>query len=114
MVIDLEKMREQVTAQYRVVAQLAQSLADVHSQLAPFVGSGGHEDALLEMRGERSAEIMELLGDILNGMDAVDGDEDEWMNPVFHEAQRLWPSEVYDPLAEDLDRADELRLDDGQ
>jgi hypothetical protein len=38
---------------------------------------------------------METLGDILNGMNAVDEKEDAWLDPIFREAQRLWPDDGF-------------------
>lgn len=43
------------------------------------------------MSGARTACQMEILGDILNGMDAVDDAEDGWLSPVFEEAHRMFP-----------------------
>ena len=83
---DNEK-REQVARQYEVVAHLAKSLAEVHEQIEPVIRSG-HQDALLDMDGNRSARLMEALGDFLNGMDAVD-EEGAWTYPVFETAHKM-------------------------
>lgn len=85
--------REQVALQFKAVAHMAQALADVYKDKASMMSStypleGGH----LELVGRWSANHMEALGDILNGMDACD-EADDWMAPVFEEAHRLWPPE---------------------
>lgn len=81
----------QAARQYEAVAHMARALAQVHEDIAKILRSE-HEYAPLELAGERSARIMETLGDILNGMDAVDESQDGWLDAVFHEAHRMWPS----------------------
>ena len=86
----MSELSEQVSKQYRAVAHLAEALAQVHSQMVEIVKRD--DDAiLLSLRGNRSANIMELLGNILNGMDAVDRDADAWLDRVFEDAHRLFP-----------------------
>ena len=75
---------EQVADQYKVVAALAANLKEVHEQLEPTIRQG-MLGSIRDIQGERSAHIMEVLGDILNEMDAVAG-EDAWMNPIFEKA----------------------------
>lgn len=86
---ELERIQRQVAAQHRVVAHQARVLADCLDALTPGVEQG-HFSTILDFMGQRSAWLMETLGDVLNGMDAV-SDEDAWVDPVFAEAQRLWP-----------------------
>ena len=81
---------KQVAAQFRAVSHMATVLARVSDDMAS-LHDAGHADTLIDMHGERTAAEMEILGDILNGMDAVDSAEDAWLNPVFTEAHRLWP-----------------------
>lgn len=88
--MDLKEKREQVAKQYEVVAHLAKALATVHEQVVPLIREG-YQDDLLDIEGNRSARIMERIGDILNGMDAVDEKEDSWVNPVFRKAHKLFP-----------------------
>lgn len=89
----LAQKRTQVAAQYRAVAHMAKALMDVHTQIAPLIAEGiGGVDSILDIQGARSAHIMEVLGDVLNGMDAVDPEEDAWISPVFDEAHRLFPA----------------------
>ena len=86
-----EKTKEQVIAQSRVVAHLAKQLMIVHEETAQVYKSGEMSAVLIDIVGNRTAAAMEALGDILNGMDAVDHDEDGWTDPVFEAAQELWP-----------------------
>jgi hypothetical protein len=68
---------------------MAQAIADVHREKAELIASVDY--APVDLAGKMSASLMETLGDVLNGMDAV-SEEDEWLTPVFKEAQRRWPS----------------------
>lgn len=90
------ELREQVAAQYRAVIHLCKALSSVHEQTVQLVEEF-YDEPFLRMVGERTAYIMEDLGNILNNMDAVDADEDDWMLPVFEEAHRLFPLAVRDP-----------------
>src|ERR1051326_497335 len=89
------KLSEQVAAQCRVVASLAESIATVHGQLAVLYG-GENPPAAIDtpdswrVVGNDTARRMEILGDILNSMDSA-SDEDEWVTPIFEEAHRLFP-----------------------
>ena len=85
-----DEKREQVAKQCEAVAHMATALARVNADYSKMFRDG-HMDTLIEQVGKRTAHLMEVLGDVFNGMDAVDGDEDAWMDPVFKEAQRLWP-----------------------
>ncbi len=87
---DAEK-QAQVAAQCRAVVHLATALAEVHRQKAIILETGQPYKPV-EFVGQQTASLMETLGDILNGMDAVDEDEDKWLDPIFAEAHRLWPS----------------------
>ncbi len=85
-----EETMKQIVDQCKVVAHLARALATVHDDYATIFASGdkGPQD-IADSVGRRTARIMETLGDILNGMDAV-SDGDEWTSPIFREANRLW------------------------
>lgn len=86
----------QVADQCRAVAHMATVIADVHSDLAKLFAAGGGAPAdIAGSVGERTARLMEYLGDVLNGMDAV-SEEDEWTAPIFAEAHRLWPAKETD------------------
>ena len=91
----MSSKQDQVAAQCRVVAALCGRLANVSSDYAMLVAKAQVDD-LLDMIGYRTARQMEMLGDELNGMDAV-APEDYWMAPVFHEARRLW-SDTMEPI----------------
>ena len=86
--------REQVVEQCKAVAYLARTIAQVHSETVEIWAAPEfqptQEDGLLDVVGERTASFMEQLGDMLNAMDAND-EQDQWLEPVFAEAQRLWP-----------------------
>lgn len=81
--------REQVARQYEVIEHMASVLISIGRCNAGLLREG-KLDELIEMLGESTARQMEFLGDILNGMDAVD-ESDARFDPVFEEAQRLWP-----------------------
>lgn len=89
-----EQTRNHIVQQCKAVAHLATALAQVHSDKAEIIAAGSSlysDSALLEMIGRNTAAYMEKLGDILNGMDAMT-EEDDWLDPVFEEAHRRWPS----------------------
>ena len=84
---------EQVQRQYQAIARLARALAEVHEDIAPAVTH--MKPGMVEMIGKRSADIMETLGDILNGMDAV-VEEDADLDPVFDMAHQMFPLDPAD------------------
>lgn len=86
--MDDAKMK-QVADQCRAVRHMAEALAKLHDDYAIMFDSGAAEN-LVDQVGKRTAGLMETLGDILNGMDAVT-EEDDWITPIMHEAQRRWP-----------------------
>jgi hypothetical protein len=90
----MDERREQVVKQLKAVAHLATALAEVSGQLAKGYAdpTAASFDGIVEMTGERTAHQMEVLGDMLNGMDAVT-DEDEWLTPIFDAAHKMWPQE---------------------
>jgi hypothetical protein len=83
--------REQVALQCEAVARLASDLAGVRQDYAKLIRLGLVDD-LLDLVGRETARQMEMLGDELNGMDAV-GEDRTSLTPVFAEAQRLWPTQ---------------------
>lgn len=85
-----DELRNQVVAQCKVVEGLAHSLAVVHSDKAVSFAQGLWPD-ILEMVGRDTAALMEILGDILNGMDAIT-EEDSRYDAVFEAAHRRWPT----------------------
>ena len=82
--------RTQVVAQFRAVVALCEQIAQVHKQQADAMEAGADFDVLLNMWGKRSAELMEHLGDVANGMDIVQP-EDAWMEPIFQVAHAMFP-----------------------
>jgi hypothetical protein len=89
----IERKRQQVADQCRVVAHLCAALAQVCREQEA-VYRGGHADQILDIVGERTARQMELLGNELNNMDAVDDAEDAWMDPIFDRAHEMFPVEA--------------------
>jgi hypothetical protein len=86
-----DELREQTDQQYKAVAHMARSLAEVHEQtrfVMPHQPRG-----VLELQCRRSAEIMEILGDALNAMDAVDEEQDGWITPIFERAHQIFQPE---------------------
>lgn len=85
------KSAERVAEQCRVVAHLARRIASVHEQKAEAYGQADLSPGFIDFVGDNTARLMEILGDVLNGMDAVDEEEDAWTFPVFEAAQCFWP-----------------------
>lgn len=84
---------QQIADQCRVVAHLAGVLAGVHEDYAKMFAnpeSAASIAGIADMVGNRTAQLMEELGDVLNGMDAVD-EGDEWTEPVFDKAHEMFP-----------------------
>jgi hypothetical protein len=68
---------------------MARILENVYDDYAKIIKTWkGHN--LTTKVGMRTAHLLETLGDILNGMDAITED-DAWINPVIIEARRKWP-----------------------
>lgn len=88
--MSIETDRKQVSDQYRAVAHMAKAIALVHDELAPAIADG-HMDKLLDMIGSRSAEFLQLLGDIMNVMDIVE-DGDSWIDPIIAAAEERFPA----------------------
>jgi len=88
----ISEKREQAAKQLEAVAHLATVLAGISSDLVKVCRDPACEgpNELVELVGNRTARQMEILGDMLNGMDAVT-EEDEWLTPIYETAHRLWP-----------------------
>ncbi len=87
--------RKQVSEQCGVVAYLANRIAEVHIQKGRMIADHGSTDAfpdsLIEFMGENTAHLMVVLSAVLYDMDALDKNEDTWVEPIFRKAERLWP-----------------------
>lgn len=84
-------IRDQVLAQCRAVAHMARAIAEVHDDKAETLALiMTRDDGFAEFMGRQTAGLMEVLGDLLNDMDAVTS-EDDWIQPIFAEAHRRWP-----------------------
>lgn len=91
----MNERRQQVVRQLEAVAHLATVLASVSADYAKLYADPACDvDRLVEMVGSRSAHQMEVLGDMLNGMDAVD-DEDAKFDAVFETAHKMWPQDLH-------------------
>jgi len=90
MSITVDEKRKQLSNQCRVIAYLANAISEVYRDKARIYAASSPADKLIDRDGSRSAGHMEVLGDILNSMDAVMG-YDEWTDPIFESAQRIWP-----------------------
>jgi hypothetical protein len=88
--MDLQEKRQQVADQCRVVAHMANVIASVHSDYARLFQDGAGMEGLEDQVGERTAVLMNTLGDILNGIDAVD-EADAWVNPVMARSREVFP-----------------------
>lgn len=86
---NIEAKRAQVIAQCKVVAHLAQAMADLHTDLATAYASPAC-DPILNMAGNRTAQFMEDMGNWLSNMDAVE-EGDEWTAPIYEAAHRMFP-----------------------
>lgn len=74
------------------VADMATQLAEVHRDFARMIVAAPTAMPL-EVTGPGTAATMEILCDILNGMDAVTSDDD-WLAPILEQAHARWPSGV--------------------
>ena len=85
------ELRAQVLAQFDVIRALCSIITETHANLATLVPTGAVDD-LLKIWGRWSADLMEHLGDVCNGMDIVEAG-DGWMGPVFKTAHSMFPAE---------------------
>ncbi|WP_232629112.1 hypothetical protein [Methylobacterium sp. Leaf118] len=83
----LAAKRRQVVDQCRAVAHLARAIAKVHDHYEGIHRAGAF-NLILNQVGERTSDLMDQLGDILNEMDACTP-EDEWTHQVFEARERF-------------------------
>lgn len=81
--------RQQVAAQCDAVVMLATELARAHSDYAQLLQSE-HGDQILDIVGQRTAVLMEMLGDILYEMDAQ-GPHTDVLAPIYERAHKMFP-----------------------
>jgi hypothetical protein len=75
--VSMDEKRKQVAAQCRAVVRMADNLAEVYDAKAVLFNLGaGPGDDLLDIVGKESGRHMDVLGDLLNGMDAVTEDDE--------------------------------------
>lgn len=84
-----EEKRMQVILQCQAVEHLANVLIEIHSDKKEML-LRGHLSDMIDSTGKHSLYVMETLGDILNGVDAVDRSKDAWMDPVFDKGRELF------------------------
>lgn len=84
-----DEKQKQVADQCRAVAHMATAIANIYTDYARLFADG-HMDRLEDQVGERTAALMNTLGDILIGGDAVT-DDDEWVNPIMERAKIMFP-----------------------
>lgn len=88
----MDDTNKQVALQCKAVVHMCEALAEVYRMRQGRHEAGGKAaDDVADLIGRWSAQAMETLGDMLNGMDAVDEEKDAWIDPVIREAQRRWP-----------------------
>ncbi|MCP4967931.1 MAG: hypothetical protein GY926_22190, partial [bacterium] len=80
-----EERRHQIVNQHRAVAALARSLAELMEDKAWAINTG-LLDTLADTHDQDSLALMNTLGDVLNDMDAVDEDLEEFVGVVFASA----------------------------
>jgi hypothetical protein len=73
------------------VAHLATQVMVIARETAALVRRNGDEDTALPLLEFTMRPMMECLGDLLDGLDAVEPSEDSWVNPVFEELHRRFP-----------------------
>jgi len=83
-------IQQQIVDQCRAIAHIAVQIANIHAELATIYEKNIPENILMVV-GKRTAGLMEQLGDIMNGMDAVDTD-DAWLDPIFDRSQSMFLS----------------------
>jgi hypothetical protein len=114
----MSEKREQVAKQWGAVSHLAAVLAEIARVNSGMVREGTF-DVALNLHGHRTAYLMGVLGDALNGMDAVDEDKDGWLDPIYEVAHKMFPhwresSEVYRAALQSVVNASsEVHLSDG-
>ena len=81
--------RTQVADQCKVIIGLAKIIIEVHTDLEDCFRNSEAHDSLTKSIGKHTAQRMETLGDMINGMDAVEP-EDDWMVPFFEKAHKMW------------------------
>ena len=69
---------------HRVIAHLAMNILSLSMDKSVLFATG-HWPSIHEFSARHAYDVMNILGDILNGMDAAT-DEDKWMEPIFERA----------------------------
>lgn len=86
-----EEKMSQVANQCKVITHLAKAIAEIHIDYEKlFRDHPSNMDQIVDVVGERTANLMEVMGDFLNSIDAVT-DDDDWTHPIFIKAQEMFP-----------------------
>lgn len=88
--MDANDKRQQVSDQCRAVAHMAKAISQIYADYAALFQTDGAMVGLEDQVGERTVCLMDDLGDILNGHDAVTSD-DEWVGPIMERARKVFP-----------------------
>lgn len=83
--------QQQIVEQCRAVSALAAHLSKVHAELAELYGVA-LPAGVVEIVGQRTAWMMEELGNMLNEMDAVQDSDVAAINEVFDRAHAMFPN----------------------
>lgn len=90
---EISEKQIQLCHQCMQVARLAQEIANVHWELAVLHRSVPEKEGFVDYVGKLSHERMEALGNMLNGMDAVDPELSRISKSVFEGARKYFPIE---------------------
>lgn len=87
----IEDKRSQVADQCMVITHLAKAIAEIHIDHERLLRDHpSNMDQIVDVVGERTANLMEVMGDFLNSIGAVT-DDDDWTHPIFIKAQEMFP-----------------------
>jgi hypothetical protein len=81
-----EEQRIQLISQCNAIVHMATQIARVHADIAQLNANGVLSP---KISGTFTAARMEILGNMLNNMDAVIEDDD-WLTPIFEKSQTMW------------------------
>lgn len=85
---DISK-RQQVVDQCKAIVKMAENIVQIHKEYEEIFKTSQLDD-LIDLVGDRTAYIMENLGNILNGLDAV-REDDAWIDSIFERSREIFP-----------------------
>lgn len=93
--LEVKKFTDRQTALVAMcmeVARMAENIAGVNWELAVLNAAHPNSDeGFVDYVGRLAHKRMEMLGDILNGMDAVMAEDEERSKPIFEMARKNFP-----------------------